>query len=162
MKSFLVVFAFCVPVPWQQAALWEGSSCRTKAPKALRRISSALVSPMSSVHPCFIASLHCLSCLLPHPEQVGTEVWFSVPGRRTPPEWHRSSPPRLCSPLIFLFLISCFSQSCSSSSIISHNASIHPSFALQWFSCLFVSFSLSFPHRLLPDKENSCTFMCFP
>lgn len=74
-----------------------------------------------------------------------------------------AAPHHGCVPSPFvLFLISCFSQSCSFSSIISHNASIHPSFALQWFSCLFVSFSLSFPHRLLPDKENSRTFMCFP
>lgn len=26
----------------------------------------------------------------------------------------------------------------------------------------FVSFSLSFPHHFLSDKENDCTFMCFP
>lgn len=137
MKSFLWVVAFCVPQPWQQAASWEGRSCRTKAAKALLRISSALMPHMNSVHPYLIASLHCLSFLLPHPEQMGTEVWFSVPGHHTPPEWCHNSPPHLCSLLIsFVSYLLC-SQSCSSSSsIISRNASIHPSFALQWFSCV--------------------------
>lgn len=145
---------------WQ----WEGRSCRTKASKALLRLSSsALMSHMNSVHPYFIASHHCLSFLLPHPEQVGTEVWFAVPGHRTPPEWSHSSLPHLCLCLISFIYLLC-SQSYSSSSIVSCNA-----VSILLLPCsdsavfVSVSFSLGFPHRLyLPDKEKGCPFMCFP
>lgn len=56
-KSFLLVVAFCVPQPWQQAASWERRSCRTKASQALLRVSPALLSHVNSVCPYFIASL---------------------------------------------------------------------------------------------------------
>jgi len=76
VKSLLLVVAFCVPQPWQQAALWEGRNCRTKASKALLRISAALMSHVGSAHPYFVASLHYLSFLLPLPEQVGLKSGF--------------------------------------------------------------------------------------
>lgn len=162
MKSFLLVVApACVPQPWQQTALWERRSCRTKAFKAVLRIFSTLMSHVSSLHPYFIASLHCLSFLLPHPEQVGPEVWFFCPWPSYsswmmqqlsttsvfPPRWFCLLFPMFLVLFLLLYLVMPVSI---------------PLWLAVILLSFFVSFSLSFPHHFLSDEENGCTFMCFP
>lgn len=154
--------AFGVPQPWQQAAWWERRSYRTKASKALLRITPALLSHMNSVCPCFVASLHCLQFCSLTLSKWGQKSGF-LPLAIVLVLRDAAAPHHDCVPSSFLlFLISCVLSPVPPLSYLVMPVSISLLACSDSHVSAFAYFSLSFPHHFLPDKKNVCPFTCLP